>query len=341
MLTHGSLFTGIGGIDLGFERAGIETAWQVELDDYATRVLEKHWPDVERHRDVTKVGKHNLAEVDIISGGFPCQDLSVAGKQRGLHAGRSGLWWEMLRVACELRPRILVVENVPNLLSGDGGNWARVFFGSLAESGFDCEWGIVSAKDAGAPHLRKRAFVVAYAESARCGQQVDVSQQPGRAATVGPSEDSTVGGTAADGRAEAGGEDVADASEPEQQGDKGRVLREQGGPAAEAGGEDIRQQNRETGAVVSRPMHESGDDVADADEVGRDGRAGELGSRRRGEFENNGVGGGGASNWAVEPNVGRVAHGVPARVDRLRCLGNAVVPQVAEWLGRRIVEALR
>jgi len=177
-LTHGSLFSGIGGIGLGFERVGIETTWQVEIDEYARRVLEKHWPGVERFSDIRECGAHNLKPVDIISGGFPCQDLSVAGKQQGLDAGRSGLWWEMLRVACELRPRILVVENVPNLLAGDGGDWARTFFGSLAESGFDAEWGIVSAAQAGAPHLRKRVFVVAYARCAERGPHAEGWNDP-------------------------------------------------------------------------------------------------------------------------------------------------------------------
>ena len=96
-LTFGSLFAGIGGFDLGFERAGMQCKWQVEIDDYATRVLEKHWPDVHRERDVKQCGKHNLEPVDVICGGFPCQDVSAAGKRNGVKGERSGLYKEMLR----------------------------------------------------------------------------------------------------------------------------------------------------------------------------------------------------------------------------------------------------
>jgi len=128
-LTHGSLFSGIGGLDLGFERAGIETIWQVEIEPYARRVLEKHWPKVRRHDDIrTFPPDGSWPTPDIISGGFPCQDLSVAGKGAGIHAGRSGLWWEMLRVIRLMGPRIVLVENVPGLLSGEGGGMgANVF----------------------------------------------------------------------------------------------------------------------------------------------------------------------------------------------------------------------
>ncbi len=116
-LTHGSLFAGIGGFDLGLEQAGIETLWQVEIDAKCNEVLSHHWPDVQRYGDIKNVGKHNLEPVGIISGGFPCVGLSVAGRRAGLADARSGLWWEMLRVIEELRPTWVVVENVPGLRS--------------------------------------------------------------------------------------------------------------------------------------------------------------------------------------------------------------------------------
>src|SRR6476661_6834913 len=116
MLTFGSLFAGIGGIDLGLERAGMRCAWQVEIDDYATRVLAKHWPDVTRFRDVRSVGAHNLTPVDLLAGGFPCQDISDAGKRAGIEGARSGLWSEFARLIGELRPRYVLVENVTALL---------------------------------------------------------------------------------------------------------------------------------------------------------------------------------------------------------------------------------
>ena len=114
-MTHGSLFSGIGGIDLGFEWAGIETRWQVEIDDYCQKLLSIRFPHTKKFTDVRKVGSHNLEKVDIISGGFPCQDISVAGKGAGIEGERSGLWTELHRVISELRPRFAFIENVPML----------------------------------------------------------------------------------------------------------------------------------------------------------------------------------------------------------------------------------
>ena len=114
-VTHGSLFSGIGGIDLGFEWAGIETKWQVEIDEYCQKLLSIRFPHTEKFTDVRKVGSHNLEKVDIISGGFPCQDISIAGKGEGIDGKRSGLWAEMHRVISELRPRFAFIENVPML----------------------------------------------------------------------------------------------------------------------------------------------------------------------------------------------------------------------------------
>ena len=121
MMTHGSLFTGIGGIDLGFEWAGIETRWQVEIDDYCQKLLSIRFPHTKKFTDVRKVGSHNLEKVDIISGGFPCQDISVAGKGAGIEGERSGLWTELHRVISELRPRFAFIENVPMLTIRGGG----------------------------------------------------------------------------------------------------------------------------------------------------------------------------------------------------------------------------
>jgi DNA (cytosine-5)-methyltransferase 1 len=162
--TLGSLFSGIGGFELGFEMTGaFKTIWQCEIDKSATQVLEKHWPNVTRFTDVKKVGKHNLEPVDAIIGGFPCQDLSYAGKGAGIHAARSGLWWEYHRIINELRPRIAVMENVPGLFTRGLGE----VLGSLSEIGFDAEWRVVSAASQGAWHQRDRVFIVAYANKLR------------------------------------------------------------------------------------------------------------------------------------------------------------------------------
>ena len=158
-MTFGSFFAGIGGFDLGLERAGLECKWQVEWDAYCQQVLAKHWPNVERHSDIRKVQFEELYPVDLICGGFPCQDLSTAGSTTtGLDGERSGLWWEMLRAICVVRPRFFLVENVAAILV----RAMETFLGSVAESGFDAEWDCLPASDFGAPHKRDRFFALAY-----------------------------------------------------------------------------------------------------------------------------------------------------------------------------------
>lgn len=157
--TLGSLFAGIGGIDLGFERAGFRTVWQVEIDPYCRKVLARHFPDAERFEDVRTVGAGSLRRVDVIAGGFPCQDISSAGGSgEGIEGKRSILWFEMARIIGELRPYYVLVENSPNLLRrGMGG-----VLGALAKIGYDAEWRVISACSVGASHTRKRLFVVCY-----------------------------------------------------------------------------------------------------------------------------------------------------------------------------------
>ena len=164
MIKLGSLFAGIGGFDLGaqwaFDRAGIphKVLFQVEQNKYCQSILKKHWPDARIFDDVCAVGRHNLPDIDILMGGFPCQDISVAGHQKGVINGeKSSLWFEMLRIISELRPRVAVLENVPAIIRVGG----PTVVGGLAEIGYDCEWQIISAKQFGAPHLRKRWFCVA------------------------------------------------------------------------------------------------------------------------------------------------------------------------------------
>src|SRR5690606_18615786 len=158
VLTVGSLFAGIGGIDLGLERAGMQVRWQVEIDDYCRRVLAKHWPEVTRYADIRDVGAHNLEPVDLIAGGFPCQDISFAGKGAGINGERSGLWREFARVVRELRPRYVLVENSSALTFRGLGD----VLADLAVLGYDAEWSVLSACALGAPHTRERLFVVAY-----------------------------------------------------------------------------------------------------------------------------------------------------------------------------------
>lgn len=234
-ITFGSLFAGIGGLDRGFELSGMTCRWQVEINQFCQQVLAKHWPNVTRLRDVRECGKHNLERVDVIGGGFPCQDISNAGKCVGIDGERSGLWSEFARIVCELRPRFVVVENVAALLIR---GIDRVL-GDLAGLGYDAEWDVLPAFAFGVSQPRRRVFIVAHRDQ------------------LGPSE-----------------------KRIQPRGSKLRI------------GCDT---------AASHPR--------------------------------------GWTPWAAESAVPRMAHGIPDRLDRVAAIGNAIVPQVAEWIGRRVMLA--
>ena len=337
--TVGSLFAGIGGFDLGFERAGFETVWQVEINDWCRKVLAKNFPKAERYADIRECGAHNLRPVDVVVGGFPCQDISNAGLRAGITGERSGLVVEMVRIIGELRPKYVLMENVAALLGrGMGG-----VLGYLSEIGYDAEWEIVSAADVGAPHLRRRIWILAYPFRLGCvrssvtgasAHHEDWESTPyrqGRDAIAMPPQPD--------------GENVAyplrDGFYPPQP----RELRGAYGTQSsganriiQAGGRGACQDGGPSGLGPHRGYvaYADGDDVQGQLSSGADAeewpqlRERPAGSRDagRGEF------------WVVEPNVGRVADGIPARVDRLRGLGNAVVPQIPEMYARRIAELL-
>ncbi|WP_085908305.1 DNA cytosine methyltransferase [Kiloniella majae] len=178
MLKVLDLFSGIGGFSLGLERTGgFETVAFCEIEDYPRKVLAKHWPNVPIYRDVRNVtAKQLIADgitVDVITGGFPCQDLSLAGNQAGIEAERSGLWLELCRVIGDVRPKYAIVENVANLLSGPSeqrGGWFGRVLGDLASIGYDAEWHCIPAAAVGAPHRRDRAWIITYPKSKRCSQ---------------------------------------------------------------------------------------------------------------------------------------------------------------------------
>lgn len=191
-LTVGSCFSGIGGLELGLEwTGGFETRWQIENDPYASAVLAKHWPHVARHGDIRNVGRSCLEPVDVICGGFPCQDVSLAGARAGLEGQRSTLWGEMFRLVCEVKPRWVVAENVPGLLSSDGGRFFGNILRDLAKAGYDAEWGMLSACAFGFPHTRERVFIMAYTGSAR-GKRWGKSTGKERETEVGESDSGAV-----------------------------------------------------------------------------------------------------------------------------------------------------
>ena len=162
-MIFGSLFSGIGLGDLGAERAGWTCAFQVEIDPWCQKVLAHHWPEVPRFADVRGLDSSTLPKVDALIGGFPCQDISVAGRKAGIHGEKSGLWFEYHRLIRELRPRVVIIENVGRLRSAGLGDVLR----SLADIGYDAEWDVLSAADLGAPHIRPRCWIVAYPHGER------------------------------------------------------------------------------------------------------------------------------------------------------------------------------
>ena len=230
-LSVGSLFSGIGGLDLGLERAGMKVVWQSENDPYACRVLAKHWPEVPNLGDITTIDWSTVPRVDLICGGFPCRDISsarTANARQGLHGRESALYWHMSDAVAALEPTWVLIENSP-----EWRRWVPTVRLDLLGRGYSSVSFVVPAGSVGAPHKRPRAFVVAHANS------------------------------------------------------------------------------------KSKPLRTLYEEMAGLSALPGDG-----------------------GYWR-ESFTGplRVDDGLPARMDRLRCLGNAAVPQVAQLIGTRILEA--
>ena len=305
----GSLFAGIGGFDLGLERAGFEIAWQVEIDPYCQRVLAKHWPHVQRYGDIRSVDWGTVEPVDVLCGGFPCQDISLAGKGAGLAGERSGLWFEYAKAIEALTPRYVIIENVAALRS----RGLDQVLGSLAALGYDAEWHCVPAYAVGAPHRRDRVWIISYdAKRTRGGGSVEDegSDLEGRGSRW-PS--GTICGAVAYAESEQFNGISSRLQSP------GREERNQ----FRGGGEDVADASIEQ---RDRWVHWTCGWEREPQEALRDARG-------RGREE----------AWMSIPEslLGRVAHGVPHRVDRLRGLGNAVVPQIVHWLGEQIMKVSR
>lgn len=159
-MTSGSLFAGIGGFDLGFQQAGIHTIWMAEKEPFCQAILRTHFPDAELFGDVSYVTKQSARAVDVITAGFPCQDLSVAGKRAGLEGTRSSLFWEVVRILGELRPAWFVLENVPGLFSSCEGRDFAVVLNALDELGYGLAWRVFNSQFFGVAQRRRRVFIV-------------------------------------------------------------------------------------------------------------------------------------------------------------------------------------
>jgi len=292
------LFSGIGGFALGTYWAGLrfDEHYFSEVNDYAIKVYQQRFPDAIGLGDIRKIRGQDLPKGDWITcGGFPCQDISVAGKGVGLEGERSGLWFEYARLIGEIRPCYAVMENV-GALSFRG---LDTVLGSLAEIGYDAEWCDIRASDVGAPHRRERIWIVAYPDSARLEKSgmLDTSISFRPSAPVASQESRKTN------------DDVAYPTSREP-----------------------REQTNSRGSKESR-----GETLADSDsDIGDTLRTSEA-ERRAADKPKSRSQPRRENNWSTEPDVGRVANGVPSRVDRLKCLGNSIVPQIAELIFEQAV----
>jgi len=435
VLTVGSLFSGIGGLDLGLERAGMNVIWQSEIDPYGCRVLKKHWPEVVNHGNIKEINWGDVVRPDIICGGYPCQPFSTAGKRNGTDDPRH-LWPWVREAISELRPKYAILENV----RGHVSLGLNTVLGEMASIGYDAEWQIVSAASVGAPHRRDRVIIVAYpreqlkhgrghlnSQSAlRQGQAI---QEP-VSGSDSPSTDtigelanpnslgylrrqsqvftterwlnalSLIGSCSTDvantnslsghqqhqrqvqqsdtvGRSQVvahpnnagsrtprSGINRDRAQEIQEWGNKpqsglsgcSEVMadtnssdtpngREREGLQSEdsSWGDDRSRSGSDIGQISMGSAGQDSSDMANTNaretSRGLGGVSTDTGQvRKQRDYARGEESHASRQWWAIEPDVGRVAHGIPSRVDRLRGLGNAVVPQVAELIGRMVID---
>ncbi len=257
----GSLFAGIGGFELGLERAipGAYTLWQVEENTFCQKVLAKHWPEARIYEDVRNITKNNIEQVDILCGGFPCQDISPAGKREGINGEKSGLWWEMHRIISELQPKAVIMENVAAITIRGLGT----VLGSLSEIGYDASWCTIRAADFGAPHKRERWFCIAFPKT--IGLHLDNERGLSSYSSESRSQNDTT-------------------------------------------------QPKQTHWETSEMFKYSSGRV----------------SNREGNYWN---------RFPVKSPFCRRDDGIPHRLDRIAALGNAIVPQCSEWIGKKLWES--
>ena len=368
-----SLFSGIGGFDLGLERTdGFKTVAFCEIDPFCQKVLKKHWPDVPCFADIKKLGKEELGKlgkIDVVCGGFPCQPVSCAGKRKGNQDER-WLWPEFYRIVCEVKPQWVLVENVPGLLSANSGRLFAGILRDLAASRYDVEWNIVSAASVGAPHLRKRVFIVAKLVNSdgfglpECERGIATEQDSDRKEDRLSSETSSdVAYTDRTGSRSSDRDAIHEGWATCQSGRTGiqeAARWENGSAIADVGptgtifNSAIKRFSNWSSESVGQPEpltkfeRSDGKDVADSESKRcRDGNDSELlGSAKR-EIDSPTSSSGDKRELEAKPKLREVeydfcgvAHGVSNRVDRLRALGNAIVPQCAEYVGRCVLESM-
>ena len=288
-MNHLDLFSGIGGFSLALERVGFTTVGFCEVDPYCRLLLQKHWKGVTIHHDIKKLEAKDIKEpIDILTGGFPCQPYSVAGKQKGTNDDRY-LWPDMFRVIKEVRPTWIIAENVRGIINIQDGMVFETVCTDLESEGFEVQAFIIPAAGVGAPHRRERVWIVGYSKHngsltskiERRNTETSTRTQEGTNTTLEPK------GTS---------------------GSRNNVTME-----------NTRRKLYERPSVGEKNEDETRKEITD--------------QHQRSSSTSWG-------SWQSEPNVGRVANGVPQRAHRLRGLGNAIVPQIAEEIGKAIWKTL-
>lgn len=300
MFTVGSLFSGIGGIEYGLSKQGFRTVWFVENDLFCQSVIRKRFIEAKIYGDIKEVDFRTVQKVDIITGGFPCQDISIAGKRIGIEGNRSSLWKNMVEAIRILRPKYCIIENVPEIVN----RGLNVVLADLAKIRYDAEWYNLSASSVGAFHKRERIFIIAYNSEFRCLDRefqesgMEWSEQAQSEASSGSKALSYCEGIRLEGC---------------------RSTRK-----------SLSAEDEQEGKALC-----SSTELCDSSEFRPDQRW-ELEGRKADDLEE--AGDIDRGFWSVEPILGRVANGIPCRMDRIKSLGNAVVPPVAEVIAKAIKE---
>ena len=323
------LFHGIGGFALGASWAGMKfnNHFCSDIEPYAQELYKLRFPDSIQLGDITKIDTEELKKYGdkwIISGGFPCQDISIAGKGAGIHGERSGLWFEYWRLINDLRPRFAIMENVGMLIHRGLGE----VLGSLAEIGYNAEWQDIRAEDVGAPHKRERIWIIAYPninseDVADTGQFTERSAVDGFSGELQHCEKEKL-------RTEARHR-LADSGES-----KGKFPNA-AGDTARGNKSRIRRQLGRTSEIFNEYPYKkiSNTDNKRLQRWQNTGSSEEVRTDREQQFKRQSEQPG-KHYWSIEPAVGRLANGIPRKLDRLKGLGNAIVPQIAEILFRQI-----
>ena len=322
------LFSGIGGFSYGLEATGhFETVAFCEIEEFPRKVLKKHWQNVPIYKDIKDVTKERLRTDGVISngdrivvtGGFPCQDISIAGHQKGITGKRSGLWSELHRLIGEIQPDYAIMENVPNLLSGDRGRWFGRVLGDLSEIGFDARWYSIQASDMGAPHKRNRIWIIAYPNSRLCrgGGAIGQSGEDKEWGLYSEKEEQATH----DLRSKTIGCDTV-RGKKENVADSVRQRLERHGDNRES----EKRVPQETIPIISSndESRESTKQRSIESEICRmdDGLSNEL-DRHPG--------------FDTEPNIPRLTTRKKDWNNRIKCLGNSILPQIATLLGETII----